>query len=84
MNENKVVLTLAKYMELYDHSKELEKTLSEIGSVILNTTELNNKHNDLIIDSYNLKTGRILDIIKENFSKEYETRFNVLRKEEEG
>lgn len=83
MDENKVVLSLDKYMELYDHSKKLEKTLSEIGSIVLNTTELNNKHDDLIIDSYDLKTGRLLDIIKENFSKEYETRFNVLRKDEE-
>lgn len=83
MDENKVVLSLDKYMELYDHSKKLEKTLSEIGSIVLNTTELNNKHDDLIIDSYDLKTGRLLDIIKENFPKEYETRFNVLRKDEE-
>lgn len=82
MEENKVILSLEKYIEMYDKIKELEKQLSQLGSLILNYTELNDKKVDLIIDGYEMKYGRILDIVKENFPKEYETRFKALKDEE--
>ena len=83
MEENKVILSLEKYIEMYDKIKELENQLSQLGSLILNYTELNDKKADLRIDSYDMKYGRILDIVKEIFPKEYETRFNTLKKDEE-
>ena len=46
MEENKVVLSLDKYLEMYDHTKKLENQLSQLGSLILNYTELNDKKED--------------------------------------
>ena len=82
MEENKVILSLEKYIEMYDKIKELENQLSQLGSLILNYTELNDKKVDLRIDGYDMKYGRLLDIIKEIFPKEYETRFKVLKEDE--
>lgn len=82
MEENKVVLSLDKYLEMYDHTKKLENQLSQLGSLILNYTELNDKKEDLRIDGYDMRYGRTLDLIKEIFPKEYETRLNALKEEE--
>ena len=82
MEENKVILSLDKYLEIYDNTKKLENQLSQLGSLILNYTELNDKKEDLRIDGYNMKYGRTLDLIKEIFPKEYETRLNALKEEE--
>lgn len=81
MEENKVILSLDKYLEMYDNTKKLENQLSQLGSLILNYTELNDKKEDLRIDGYDMKYGRTLDIIKEIFPKEYETRLNALKEE---
>ena len=81
MEENKVVLSLDKYLEMYDHTK-IRNQLSQLGSLILNYTELNDKKEDLRIDGYDMKYGRTLDLIKEIFPKEYETRLNALKEEE--
>lgn len=83
MEENKVTLSLDKYMEMYDNTKKIENQLSQIGSLILNCTELNSKKEDLRIDGYDLKSGRILDLIKEIFPQEYETRLKALKEDEE-
>lgn len=83
MEENKVTLSLDKYIEMYDKTKKIENQLSQIGSLILNCTELNSKKEDLRIDGYDLKSGRILDLIKEIFPQEYETRLNALKEDEE-
>lgn len=83
MEENKVILTLEKYIEMYDKIKKLENQLSQLGSLILNYTELNDKKVDLRIDGYEMKYGRTLDLIKEIFPEEYETRFKSLKKDEE-
>lgn len=84
MEENKVVLSLDKYLEMYDYTKKLENQLSQLGSLIINYTELNDKKEDLRIDSYEMKYGRTLDLIKEIFPKEYETRLNALKEEANG
>lgn len=81
MEENKVVLSLDKYLEMYDYTKKLENQLSQLGSLIINYTELNDKKEDLRIDSYEMKYGRTIDLIKEIFPKEYETRLNALKEE---
>lgn len=81
MEENKVILSLDKYIEMYDKIKILENQLSQLGSLILNYTELNDKKADLRIDSYDMKYGRTLYLIKEIFPKEYETRLKVLKED---
>lgn len=83
MEENKVILSLNKYLEMYDRNKKLENQLSQLGSLILNYTELNDKKSDLRIDGYDMKYGRTLDLIKEIFPKEYEIRLNKLKEDEE-
>lgn len=83
MEENKVILSLDKYIEMYDKTKKLENQLSQLGSLILNYTELNDKKEDLRIDGYDMKYGRTLDLIKEIFPKEYETRLKALKEDEE-
>lgn len=83
MDENKVILSLEKYLEMYDNTKKLENQLSQLGSLILNYTELNDKKEDLRVDGYNMKYGRTLDLIKEIFPKEYETRLKALKEDEE-
>lgn len=83
MEENKVTLSLEKYMEMYDKTKKIEKQLSQLGSLILNYTELNDKKEDLRIDGYDMKYGRTLNLIKEIFPEEYETRLKTLKEDEE-
>ena len=77
MEENKVILSLDKYIEMFEKTKKLENQLSQLGSLILNYTELNDKKEDLRIDGYDMKYGRTLDLIKEIFPNEYETRLET-------
>lgn len=83
MEENKVILSLDKYIEMFEKTKKLENQLSQLGSLILNYTELNDKKEDLRIDVYDMKYGRTLDLIKEIFPNEYETRLKALKEDEE-
>lgn len=83
MEENKVILSLDKYIEMFEKTKKLENQLSQLGSLILNYTELNDKKKDLRIDGYDMKYGRTLDLIKEIFPNEYETRLKALKEDEE-
>lgn len=83
MEENKVILSLDKYIEMFEKTKKLENQLSQLGSLILNYTELNDKKEDLRIDGYDMKYGRTLDLIKEFFPNEYETRLKALKEDEE-
>lgn len=83
MEENKVILSLDKYIEMFEKTKKLENQLSQLGSLILNYTELNDKKEDLRIDGYDKKYGRTLDLIKEIFPNEYETRLKALKEDEE-
>lgn len=82
MEENKVILSLDKYIEMYDKIKDCENKLSQLSSLILNYCELNKEKNNLVIDSYEMKYGRILDIIKEIFPVEYKTRLETLQYDE--
>lgn len=81
MEENKVILSLDKYIEMYDNIKNSENKLAQISSLILNYCELNKTKDDLIIDGYDMKYGRTLDLIKEIFPNEYKIRIENLKKE---
>ena len=82
-NENKVVMSLEKYNELYEGVKEKDIKLMQIVSLILNYTEFDEDKNKLIIDTYHMKYGRLMDIVKEIAPKEYETRLKELKDEED-
>lgn len=82
-NENKVIMSLEKYNELYVDVKEKDIKLMQIVSLILNYTELNEDNNKLIIDTYHMRYGRLMDIVKEIAPKEYETRLKELKDEED-
>ena len=82
MEENKVTLSLDKYMEMYEKSKKMENQLSQLCSLLLNYTGLDDKKNNLRIDGYDMKYGRTLDLVKEIFPKEYEIRLNSLKNDE--
>lgn len=80
-DKDRVNMSLDKLIQLYDRIKFLEITLSELGTLILDSTDLNDKHNDLQVESYNLKRTRILEIIKSYMPNEYNTRMEFLLKE---
>lgn len=82
MEENKVILSLDKYIEMYDNIKNLENKLSQLSSLILNYCELNETKDNLIIDGYDMKYGRTLDLISEIFPNEYKMRIERLKKED--
>lgn len=82
-NENKVVMSLEKYNELYECVKEKDIKLMQIVSLILNYTEFDEDKNKLIVDTYHIKYGRLMDIVKEIAPKEYETRLKELKDEED-
>ena len=83
MEENKVILSLDKYIEMYDKIKDCENKLSQFSSLILNYCELNKTKDDLIVDGYDMKYGRTLDLIKEIFPNEYKIRLENLQKYED-
>ena len=83
MENNQVTISLKDYLKSYDYTKELENKLSQLSSLILNYTELNDKKQDLRIDGYEMKYGRLLDIIKEIMPEEYNERLSSLLKDEE-
>lgn len=83
MEENKVTILLKDYLELYDKQKTTESNIRTIVDIILNSTKLQDDKKALKLETYNLKYGRIMDVIKESFPKEYEARLKSLLNGEE-
>ena len=82
-NENKVVLNLSKYDELNEKIRNSENKLMQICSLILNYTELDDKKERLTIDTYHMKYGRLMDLLKEICPVECEFRRQELIKDDE-
>lgn len=83
MEENKVVLTLKEYLNLYEKSKANDIVISKIITLLLGSCELSGNKEYLELDAYTLKNNKInkqniIEIIKENFNEEYEKMFNIL------
>lgn len=83
MEENKVVLTLKEYLNLYEKSKANDIVISKIITLLLGSCELSGNKEYLELDAYTLKNNKInkqniIGIIKENFNEEYEKMFNIL------
>lgn len=55
MEENKVVLSLEKYLEMYDKNKQNEELINIIFSLLINNTELTSNKKKLEISSYGVK-----------------------------
>ncbi len=82
MYENKVIISLENYLEFYNLLKKKENQLNQLCSLILNSTKLNDVKDKLIIDGYNMKYGRTLDLIKEIMPEEFKIRLENLQKGE--
>ena len=83
MEENKVVLSLEKYIEMYDKNKENEELINIIFSLLINNTELTNNKKKLQISSYDAKYGKIIDLLYKYKPEEMKERYEYLMKDEE-
>lgn len=83
MEENKVVLTLEKYLEIYDKNKENEQLINIIFSLLINNTELTSNKKKLEISSYNVKYGKIIDLLYKYKPEEMKERYEYLMQDEE-
>lgn len=63
MEENKVVLSLEKYLEMYDKNKQNEELINILFSLLINNTELTNNKKKLQISRYDVKYGKIIDLL---------------------
>lgn len=81
MNENIVTLSLSVYDDLKYRQSKLKSELDQLCALMINNTELNSNKDDLIIDSYNMKYGRIIDLLKEINPDMYDKRLQSLIKD---
>lgn len=81
MNENIVTLSLNVYDDLKSKQSELKSELDQLCALIINNTELNSKKDDLIVDNYNFRYGRVLDLLKEINPDMYDKRLESLIKD---
>lgn len=83
MEENKVILTLEKYLQLYDKLKENDELINIIFNLLINNTELTNNKKKLQISSYDVKYGKIIDLLYKYKPEEMEERYKYLMEDEE-
>ena len=81
MNENTVTLSLSVYDSIRNDYNNLKNKLDQLCSLLINNTELNSSKDDLVFDTYNLKYGRIIDLLKEINPDIYDKRLSSLVKE---
>ncbi len=81
--KNTVTLTLEDYMNLYEKSKLSNKVTETIVNIVLNSCELNSKKDGLNLDSYDLRSNKILSVIKEYFNEDYEKTVKELKEMED-
>ena len=81
MNENTVTLSLSVYDTIRNEYNDLRNKLDQLCALIINNTELNSSKDDLIVETYGMKYGRVLDLIKEVNTDMYDKRLNSLLKD---
>lgn len=81
MNENIVTLSLSVYDSMKSEQSKLKSELDQLCALIINNTELNSKKDDLIVDTYNMRYGRLLDLLKEINPDMYNKRLESLIKD---
>ena len=83
MEDNKVTIKLDDYLKVYNENIELKGKLNEIISLLLTNTVLTNNKKQLQLDGYNMKYGRLIDLVEELKPDEYKKRYEYLKKDEE-
>ena len=81
MNENIVTLSLSVYDSMKSEQNKLKSELDQLCALMINNTELNSKKDDLIVDTYNMRYGRVLDLLKEINPDMYDKRLESLIKD---
>ena len=81
MNENIVTLSLDVYDKIRNDYNNLTNKLDQLCSLLINNTELNSSKDDLVFDGYNLKYGRVIDLLKEVNPDMYDKRLASLIKD---
>lgn len=76
MNESIITLSLSVYDDLKSKQSKLKSELDQLCALIINNTELNSSKDDLIIDGYNMKYGRLIDLLKEVNPDMYDKDYN--------
>lgn len=79
--ENTVTLSLDAYDKIRNDYNSINNKLDQLCSLLINNTELNNSKDELVFDSYNLKYGRIIDLLKEINPDMYDKRLASLIKD---
>ena len=81
MQENTVTLSLDVYDKIRNDYNSINNKLDQLCSLLINNTELNSSKDDLVFDTYNLKYGRVIDLLKEVNPDMYDKRLASLIKD---
>ncbi len=81
--ENKVTLTLERYLEMRDSKINTDKNVCELVSLLFNCMELNKDKTDLKVEKYHLREERIKILLKELDPERYQKLLEIMQKEEE-
>lgn len=76
-------MSLEKYLEMYDKNKQNEELINIIFNLLINNTELTNNKKKLQISSYDVKYGKIIDLLYKYKPEEMKERYEYLMKDEE-
>lgn len=80
MEENKVVMTLKEYIELYEGQKERNIEMQLLLELIFQDTELTSNNKELKFDYYNSK---LMSFLKDKYPERYLKQVEILRETEE-
>jgi hypothetical protein len=80
MEENKVTISLKDYLEMHDKINQLEDNGRTMALILLNNCELVS-NNNLKIDTYDLKSTKILSEIQRLYPDDYNKTLVELKKE---
>lgn len=80
MEENKVVMTLKEYIELYEGQKERNIEMQLLLELIFQDTELTSNNKELKFDYYNSK---LMSFLKDKYPERYLKQVEILREAEE-
>ena len=81
MQENTVTLSLDVYDKIRNDYNSINNKLDQLCSLLINNTELNSIKDNLVFDTYNLKYGRVIDLLKEVNPDMYDKRLASLIKD---
>lgn len=79
MEENKVVMTLKEYIELYEGQKERNIEMQLLLELIFQDTELTSNNKELKFDYYNSK---LMSFLKDKYPERYLKQVEILRETE--